>query len=93
MDREIPHIEGNMGYPPRYHPSQDELRDLQKTTQSLLRNDLNHQINIECAQMLANNERENDIDKFYLSEFREIDKKADFKHTSGNMGKIGTCSL
>lgn len=43
--------------------------------------------------MLANNERENEIDKFYLSEFREIEKKADFKHTSGNMGKIGTCSL
>lgn len=43
--------------------------------------------------MIASNEAENRIDNFYLSEFREIKKKADFKHTSGNMGKIGTCSL
>jgi len=43
--------------------------------------------------MLAANDRENAIDKHYLDEFRVVEKKADFRHTSGNMGKIGTCSL
>ena len=39
------------------------------------------------------NEREVKLDQQYLDEFREIEKKEDFKHTSGNMGKIGTESL
>lgn len=45
------------------------------------------------ATMLTDNEKELKLDKEYFDEFRDIELRKDFIHTSGNMGKIGTQSL
>ena len=51
---------------------------------------LQQQLVVQMATMLADNEKELKADKEYFDEFRDIELKKDFIHTSGNMGKIGT---
>lgn len=40
----------------------------------------------------ADRARETSLDRDYLEEFNEVERKSDFRHTTGNMGKIGSFS-
>ena len=86
--KEVPDIAGDLGYPPRYEPSSEQLKLETKLKTEELRKSYQKQIEAshERKQLL----KENDLrmDKIFVSGYRTAKNRADFRHTTGNMGML-----
>ena len=88
INKEIPDIAGNLGYPPRFEPSYEQVKKATKECQDELK-----QTYVE--QMLSSQQKKADLkernlveDMKFISGYRTAKNSVDFRHTTGNMGML-----